>query len=227
MAKKKEVIEETKADKVEEVKEEVEQSVENDYEEISLEERIINIEKRAKASFGLNIVILILVIISLVFSIGGGATKSEDTEGTYSDGSETVAYDTSMFKKIAPSDIKKLSDGEAIVVWVGRQSCGYCAQYAPYMEEAMKEYGITAHYIDLATMINFNVEQPYITDSEEFDTLSSISCEGEWEKFAYDNVGGTPLTLIVKNNKVIGGLSGYTETDGITAAFKEAGLKKK
>lgn len=207
--------------------EEVNEVLNNDYEEVTMEERIANIEKKANASFWLNIVIVILVLISLVFSMGGskGTTTYGDNQDTGS--TETVTYDTSKFNKINPSDIEALSKGKTIVVWVGRQSCGYCAQYAPYMEEATEEYGITANYIDLASMIDFSTEQAYITDADEFDTLSSLSGKGEWETFAYDNVGGTPLTLIIKDNKVIGGLSGYTDTEGITAAFKAAGLKKK
>ena len=207
--------------------EEVNEVLNNDYEEVTMEERIANIEKKANASFVLNIIIVILVLISLVFSMGGskGTTPTEDTQDTGN--AESVTYDTSKFNKINPSDIENLSKGKTIVVWVGRQSCGYCAQYAPYMEEAAEEYGITANYIDLASMIDFSTEQAYITDADEFDTLSSLSGKGEWKTFAYDNVGGTPLTLIIKDNKVIGGLSGYTDTEGITTAFKAAGLKKK
>lgn len=210
------------------IEEEVKEVLNDDYEEITVEERIANIEKKANASFWLNIVILILVIISLVFSMGGSkATSTNGDDSSTAGTDEVVTYDTSKFKEIAPSDIQDLSDGKTIVVWVGRQSCGYCAQYAPYMEEAMEEYGITAYYIDLATMVDFSTEQAYITDADEFDTLSSLSGKGDWATFAYDNVGGTPLTLIIKNNQVVGGLSGYTDTEGITSAFKAAGLKKK
>lgn len=223
MTKKNEVLKETK---IEEVKE-VNPVEENDYEEITLEERISNIEKRTNASFALNIVIVVLLVISLVFSIGGGAKNLEDDTTGTTDATETVTYDTSAFKEIEATDIASLSDGEAIVVWVGRQSCGYCAAYAPYIEAAAKEYGITAHYINLANYVNFNVEQPYITNAEEFDTLSNLTGKGEWETFAAKNVGGTPLTLIIKNNKVIGGISGYTETENVVSAFKDAGLKKK
>jgi len=212
------------ANKVEELTEEVKS---NDYEEVSMEERIINIEKKANASFALNIAIVILVLISLVFSIGGGAKNLDETETEGGEATETVTYDTSAFKQIDASDIKELSDGKAIVVWVGRQSCGYCTQYAPYIAEAAEEYGIVAHYIDLAEYVNFNVEQPYITNTEEFDTLSNLTGKGDWKTFAADNVGGTPLTLIIKNNQVVGGIPGYTEVDGITSAFKDAGLKKK
>ena len=215
-----------KKNELKDVEKDVEKNIENDdYEELSLEDRITNIEKKVNVSFWLNIAILLLVIITLIFSLGNGTDLTTKTPTT--DSTEEVAYDTSAFKQISPSDIAKESDGKTIVVWVGRQSCGYCAMYAPNIAKAADEYGITAYYVDLGTMIDFSVEQPYITDADEFDTLSNLSGKGEWATFAYDNVGGTPLTLIIKDNKVIGGVNVYTDVDTITAAFKAAGIKKK
>ena len=113
----------------------VEKDIENnDYEELSFEDRITNIEKKVNASFWLNIAILLLVIITLIFSLGNGTDLTTETPTTNS--TEEVAYDTSAFKQISPSDIAKESDGKTIVVWVGRQSCGYCAMYAPNIAKA-------------------------------------------------------------------------------------------
>ena len=215
---------------VEENVKEVEKEVlSNDYEEITLEERIVNIEKKTKASFWLNIVTLVLMVFLLVLLLGGGnATNTEASGGNGSEStSQDTSYDTSAFTTITPDDIATVSKKKTIVLWIGRQSCGYCAAYAPYIAEAAENYGITAYYIDLATMINFDVAQPYITDEDAFNTLSSLSGSGSWKTFAYDNIGGTPLTLIIKDNKVVGGLSGYDDTSAIEAAFKAAGLKKK
>ncbi len=220
---------------VEEIKEVEKEVLNDDYEEITLEERVINIEKKVKVSFWLNIVNVALIVFLLILLLGGGnATSSysseEGTEGSASGstGSQaTTTYDTSAFKTIEAADIEKESKNKTIVLWVGRQSCGYCTAYAPYIAEAAKNYGITAYYIDLATIVNFDVAQPYITDSTSWDTLSSLTGSGEWKEFASKNLGGTPLTLIIKNNKVIGGLSGYDEVSAIESAFKAAGIKKK
>ena len=188
----------------------------DEIEDLTLEERIINIEKKTKASFWLNIIIVTLMIFLLIMVLGSGNSNNTGNgdSGNYE---ETVAYDTSAFKEITPSDISKESKGKTIVVWVGRQSCGYCSMYAPYIKQAADNYGITAHYIDLAKMVNFNVEQPYITDSDAYKTLSSLTGKGEWETFAKDNVGGTPLTLIIKDGKVIGGVSGAAAVEKIEA----------
>ena len=135
-------------------------------------------------------------------------------------------YDTSAYTIIKPSDIEKESKDKTIVLWIGRQSCGYCTMFEPYFRKAANNYGIKAYYIDLATMIEFNAPQAYITDEEQFGILSNLKGEGKWDGFASENVGGTPLTLIIKNNKVIGGLSGYADTDTVMKVFKDAGLKK-
>ena len=183
----------------------------DEIEDLTLEERIINIEKKTKASFWLNIIIVTLMIFLLIMVLGSGNSNNTGNgdSGNYE---ETVAYDTSAFKEITPSEISKESKGK---------------MYAPYIKQAADNYGITAHYIDLAKMVNFNVEQPYITDSDAYKTLSSLTGKGEWETFAKDNVGGTPLTLIIKDGKVIGGVSGAAAVEKIEAVFKDAGLKKK
>ena len=146
--------------------------------------------------------------------------------GIYIDGEPDSSYDTSVYNVIKPSEIAKASKGKTIVLWVGRQSCGYCSMYAPYINEALNNYGIKGYYVDLATLINFNVAEPYVSDEEEFGILAGLKGEGEWDGFAAEYVGGTPLTLIIKDNKVVGGLSGYTDTKTIMQVFNDAGVKK-
>ena len=94
--------------------------------------------------------------------------------------------------------------------------------YAPYIKEAADNYGIKAYYVDLATLINFDVAQPYAINQDELD----IPGQGEWEKFAYNNVRGTPLTLVIKDSQVIDGLSGYADTNTVMKIFSNAGLIK-
>ncbi len=214
--------------KVEEVKNE---EVINEYEELTLEERIINIEKKVKVSNWLNWLTTILLVFLLIMLLGSGNITSDNTDTGAGDDTgyeETASYDTSGFKTITAADIAKESKGKRIVVWIGRQSCGYCGMYAPYIKQAADNYGITAYYIDLGAIINFNASQPYITDSAAFDILNSLSGSGKWATFAKDNMGGTPLTLIIKDGKVIGGLSGASQNvESIEQVFSDAGIKKK
>ena len=99
--------------------------------------------------------------------------------------------------------------------------------YAPYLNDALNTYGIKAYYIDLAQLVEFNVPQPYVSDEEEYGILVNLKGDGEWDGYAAEYVGGTPLTLIIRDNKVVGGLSGYTDSVvNILNVFDKAGVKK-
>lgn len=195
---------------------------EEDYEEISTEERIIGIEKKVNIILVLVAVVAVLSVFTLILSVNGGE-KTETNNGTVNQQS-TSKYDTSAFKEIKAADIQSESKNETIVVWIGRQGCGYCAQYAPNMAEAAKNYGIQARYIDLAKIVDF--DQLVITDATSYDTIKNLTGTGEWKDFAANNISGTPLTLIIKNNKVIGGINRFTDVATIEEAFAAAGLKK-
>ena len=106
MAKKK--VEEEKVEKVEIIEED------NDYdyeeENFTVEERIINIEKKVKASFWLNIITTVLIVFLLILLLGGGNASSTGTgESTGTDTQGQSGYDTSAFNAIYPEDIASLS----------------------------------------------------------------------------------------------------------------------
>lgn len=212
MTKKK--VEEEKVEKVETI----EKDNDYDYEEenFTVEERIINIEKKVKASFWLNIITTVLIVFLLILLLGGGNASSTGTgESTGTDTQGQSGYDTSSFNAIYPEDIASLSKKKTIVVWIGFQGCGYCQAYAPLLAQVTKEYGITANYIDIST----------ITE-EQMNSVMSLTGKGEWANFAA-TFTGTPFTLIIKDNKVVGGIGGYTEAANIAKAFDAAGIKKK
>lgn len=205
-------IEEEKVKKVEIV----EEDYDSDYEEenLTVEERIINIEKKVKASFWLNIITTVLITFLLVLLLGGGNASNTST-GSGDSSQETSGYDTSAFNAIYPEDIASLSKGKTIVVWIGYQNCGYCQAYAPLLTQVTKEYGITANYIDLTKVTQAQVQ-----------IITSLEGKGDWKNFAA-SFEGTPFTLIIKDNKVIGGINGYREANEIANAFDAAGIKKK
>lgn len=190
-----------------------------EYEELSLEERIANIEKKTNATFWLVIVVLVVAALNMLFALNGDSTTTSSNGDATGDGSQSSevsgGYDTSAFNTITADQIKDLSSGKTIVVWLGYQSCGYCQAYAPILAEVTKEYGITANYIDVQQL-----------SEEGYNTVTSLSGSGEWAEFA-STFTGTPFTLIIKNNKVIGGLKGANEASVIKAAFESAGITKK
>ena len=98
--------------------------------------------------------------------------------------------------------------------------------YAPVISKVADEFNIKARYIDFATIVDFSDYEAVISDAESFTILENLTGQGEWENFAKDNIVGTPLTLIIKDNQVIGGFSGYGEEETITQVFIDAGLSK-
>ncbi len=224
-----EVIEEVETEEeLEEVEEEIveedefeeeedfEEENEEEYEEIGLEERLANIEKKTNANFWMTIAILVVSCLSLIIALtNGGNSDSETSTGDTTQGESTVSgYDTSAFNAIKPADIESLSKNNTIVVWIGYQQCQFCQAYAPLLAQVTEEYGITANYIDITT----------ITE-DELNVVMSLTGKGDWEEFAA-SFSGTPFTLIIKNNKVVGGINGYVEASQIADAFDDAGLKK-
>ena len=65
---------------------------------------------------------------------------------------QVTGVDTSAFDVISMSEVKKLSDGKTIVVWIGLDTCGYCQAYSPLIASVSNKYGITARYVDASTM---------------------------------------------------------------------------
>lgn len=150
--------------------------------------------------------------------------KEEKDDNKY-DENDYGAYSIKAFKEIKADDIYKESRGKTIVLWIGRQSCGFCAVYAPVIEEVADDFDMVARYIDLGKIINFDVSEPYVSDYSSYNILKNLSGEGKWQYFASDNINATPLTLIIRDNQVIGGVSGFVEEDTLEDVFYTAGLR--
>lgn len=210
-----EELEDVEEEVVEEDDFEEDDDFEEEYEEIGLEERLANIEKKTNSMFWMVIAILVVSCLSLVIALTNGGNSSTDTStGTTSQEETSSGYDTSAFNAIKPADIESLSKNNTIVVWIGYQQCQFCQAYAPLLAQVTEEYGITANYIDITT----------ITESE-LNEIKALTGKGDWKEFAA-SFSGTPFTLIIKNNKVVGGINGLVEASKIADAFDDAGLKK-
>lgn len=197
----------------------------------TVQERLTDIEKKVNITLVL-MVILIIIGIVLIFGVFGEESKksyTSDNTNTQDSGEsvDSASYSTDDFKEILASEISSESKNETIVIMIGRQGCGYCAAYAPVIAEVAKDFNITVRYIDLAKIIDFSA-YPYtiISDSTSYNTIASLSGSGEWKDFAEEGLSGTPLTLIVKNNKVVGGIQGSAYAEDVEEAFTNAGLSK-
>lgn len=203
---------------------EVEQ-FEEEFEDISTADRIVNIEKRVNLILVLVIVTLFFSLCSMVYVINNGSKEySDSNNNTQTTDESDYTYDTSAFDEISASDIKSLSKGKTIVVVIARQGCGYCAQYMPVLSSVAKDYNVTVKYIDFAKIIDFTVANPVVSDKDAYDTIANLSAVSDWEGFGAKAVTGTPNTLFIKDNKIIYGINGADSEANVKSAFKAAGL---
>lgn len=201
---------------------------EEEYEELTTEERIVNIEKKVNQLFVIGIICVITSVLALIVILvnNGGSNKTTTEETQQQESSEaSTSYDTSKFKEIKGTDIATESKNETIVVMVGRQGCGYCAQFAPVLAQVAEEYGVTVRYIDLAKMIQIGTGE--VLDQDSINAFSKITGDGQWKTFATDYFGRTPQTMFIKNNKVVYGLAGAADASTTRSVFETVGFKKK
>ena len=100
--------------------------------------------------------------------------------------------------------------GEPFVMILTQSTCGYCAQFLPVINEYAGENNLPVYFLEIDTMDSDDLQSV-------FSSLSYFSDNTDW---------GTPLTLAIKDKKVVTELSGYTDdTSSIENLFTELGLK--
>lgn len=224
----KDIIADDELENVEEVKPQKKvQVIDEDFEEvedeedITMEDRIVNIEKKTNTLLVLMVITVLLVFVTMIFTMSNKGT----TTTTPTDESENSSYSTAAFDEIKGTDIAKESKGKTIVVMMGRQGCGYCAAYAPVLTLAQESYNFVTKYIDLAEIIDLS--KGTITDQDSYDALMNLDAVSDYETFMKDNFGRTPLTLFIKDSKIIGTISGYVDSDELAKQLENNGISKK
>ena len=100
---------------------------------------------------------------------------------------------------------------EPFVVIFTASTCHYCEEFLPIVNEYAGKNNLPIYFLEVDTMNQNDVQKV-------FNSLSYFSENADdW---------GTPLTLAVKNKKVVTQINGYTnDTTTLDALFKEIGLK--
>lgn len=167
-------------------------------------------------------ILLIAILIVLTLGVSKMYYNNVSEETSSSESKYNTDYDVSMFTEIEASDIKSKTKKEIQVIYIGRETCSWCAAFLPTLWQAQEEYGYKTLYIDIAKIIDFSTGSVIVQDS--FDTLNALTGDG-YESYMEENFGATPMILIVKNNKIIGASTGYTEYEGFVTVLNDAGIK--
>lgn len=172
------------------------------------------------------LIIILLIAILILLTLGvskmyyNGNNNAEETASAESQ--YNTDYDVSMFEEIKASDVKNKTKKDIQVIYIGRSTCSWCAAFLPTLWEAQEKYGYTTLYIDIAKIIDFSTGS--VTDQDSFDTLNALKGNG-YETYMEENFGATPMVLIVKDNKIIGASTGYSEYEAFVKVLNDAGIK--
>ena len=157
------------------------------------------------------IIMILLIVVVILLSMGVSKmyyNKNANTETQNEDSEYNTVYDVSMFEEIEAKDIKSKTKKDTKVVYIGRETCGWCAAFLPNLWDAQDEFGFTTLYIDIAKIMDFTNGD--MLDQNAYDILNSLTGEG-YEDYMTENLGATPMILIIKDNKIIGAHTGYSE----------------
>lgn len=170
------------------------------------------------------IIVVLLAVILIVLTIGVSKlyTNSSETTTNTEESDYNTDYDVSMFKEIKASEISKETKGKLSVIYVGRETCSWCAAFLPNLWQAQEEYGYTTLYVDIAKIIDF--ENNSIKDEDAYNVMMSLTGDN-YDEYMEENFGATPMILIMKDNKIINAQTGYSEYDTFKTVLNDAGIK--
>ena len=172
---------------------------------------------QSKIIAGLLIAILVFLVIGVSKLYSDGVVDTNKTEST------NTEYDVSMFKEISASDVESETKDKLSLVYIGRETCGWCVKFLPNIQQAQDEYGFKTLYIDIAKIIDFSANK--VSDQNSYDILESLTGDG-YEEYMKENFGATPMMLVIKDNKIVNAQTGYSDYETFESMLKDAGFNK-
>lgn len=134
--------------------------------------------------------------------------KVLEKDATYSPEKNLTFIDYDEYKKL-------LTESGKYVVTIGQTGCSHCTATKPVLNKIAQDYDIEINYLNLTEM----------TQSEVNDLTNNLEEIGyDDEDFIERGSFGTPLTLIIKNGKVISYVIGERPTVEFVRAFKKSGV---
>lgn len=171
----------------------------------------------------LKLIVILFSATLIVLSIGVSSYINNNKKSeTKTESEYNTDYDVSMFKEIKASELKK-NTNDLSVVYIGRSTCSWCAAFLPRLWEAQEEYGYKTLYIDIAKIMDFT-NNGEILDQKAYNIMINLTGKN-YETYVKDNFGATPMILIMKNNKIVGAQTGYSEYEEFKKVLNESGIK--
>jgi len=108
-----------------------------------------------------------------------------------------------------------IEDKDTNIVVIGQTTCSHCIAIKPALNSVAEDYDLTINYLNLTELGTTETEDFYASLEEiEYDNPDFVN-EGKF---------GTPLTLIIKNGKMVDYISGQRTISQLVREFTKAGL---
>lgn len=180
------------------------------------EQKQISIDKIKNA-------IIILLVLVIVFGgsffasqLNNNSSKKEEEASESVVESSTKAQEESASiseeeqKELTEIDVDRyleLKEGsEASIIYIARPTCQYCQIQEPIIRNIAYRHDLTIHYLN--------------TDAMEDDDVSKFMKSDDYFKEGF----GTPCTIVVKDDEILGKLEGLVDRDTMTDFFKTHGI---
>lgn len=134
------------------------------------------------------------------------SSNSSDTTSTSSDIPEDEQGDLNEIDIDEYLDLKEGS--KASIIYVARPTCHYCQEMEPIVRNIVYEYGVTVNYLN-TDELDDDGQAKFVKSDDYFD-----------KKGGY----GTPMLIIVKDDKFVDVLEGLSDKDTVVKFFKDNGL---
>lgn len=155
-----------------------------------------------------------------VIDVAGGYTEGKDYVEFFKENDmlpEDAVYSAEQY--ITSIDYDKyselISNDDTNIIVVGQTTCSHCIAIKPALNSVAGDYDLTINYLNLTKM-----------SEDEYNKFTNSLKEIEYndEDFVNEGSFGTPLTLIVKNGKVKGYISGERTISQLVREFKKYDL---
>lgn len=156
------------------------------------------------------VIYLIIITCALVIGISlyvTNANKEADVE----------TVDTSLFEVLTLEEtLKRFDLDEPTFLVIGYKTCSATISYVPTLQIAEAKYGYKTYYLELDS-----IDESQIDLYNEFVAKLDMEYEfqGETAKFG-TFVGSTPMTVIIKDHKMVYGRIGSINSDALAALTK-------
>lgn len=171
-----------------------------------------------------NVTIVALILI-IVFGASYFTSELQEDKGDNKNNTTTTSTSTSSSSTSTSSDIKEdeqadLNDidideyldlkkaSDASIIYIARPTCHYCQEEEPIVKNIVYEYKVKVNYLN--------------TDELDDNGQAKLIKSDDYFSEGY----GTPILLVVKNDKIVDKLEGLSDKDTIVKFFKDNGFIK-